>query len=112
MEEKGKKIILKGVPASPGVVTEKVKIINSVPEMDKMEEGNILVAPMTSPDYNPCLFKASAFITDIGGMASHAAIVAREMGIPCIVGCGNATKILKDNMEVTVDGKKGIIYQQ
>lgn len=112
MNGKGKKILLKGVPASPGIVRGRVKVINSINEMNKMGDEEILIAPMTSPDYIPCILKASAIVTDIGGMLSHAAIISREMGIPCVVGCGDATKKLKDNMEVTIDGKEGIVYQK
>lgn len=106
------KIILRGIPASPGRVKGRVKVINSVKEMDKMEEGDILVASFTNPQYTPAILKASAIITDVGGVLSHAAIVSRESGIPCIVDTGKATEKLKDNMEVTIDGGKGIIYQE
>lgn len=112
MKEENRKIIIKGVPASPGIAKGKVKIINSIQEMNKMRENEILVAPMTSPDYTPCILKALAIVTDIGGRLSHAAIVAREMGIPCVVGCGEATKKLRDNMEVLVDGSQGVVIKE
>ncbi|MDI6591744.1 MAG: PEP-utilizing enzyme [Patescibacteria group bacterium] len=101
------KIILKGIPASSGVVRGKIKIVNSLFEIDKMEEGDILVSILTNPHYLPAILKAKAIVTDIGGILSHHAIVAREMGIPCVVGTNEATKKLKDNMEVIVDGEKG-----
>ena len=109
---KDKKILLNGIAASPGVVRGKAKIILQLDQMDKMDDGNILVAPHTSPDYTPAILRASAIVTDIGGMLSHAAIVSRESGIPCVAGTGEATKKLKDNMEIIVDGTNGIVYKQ
>lgn len=102
--------ILKGIPASPGIGTGTVKILSSPKEISKVEKGDVLVAPMTSPDYVPAMKKAVAIITNEGGMTSHAAIVSREMGIPCIVGTKNATKILEDNDIVTVNGASGEIF--
>lgn len=102
--------ILIGAAASPGIGSGPVKILKSSKEISKIKEGDVLVAPMTSPDYVPAMKKASAIITDQGGQTSHAAIVSREMGIPCVVGTKNATKILKDGNFVTVDGKEGKIY--
>lgn len=105
-----KKIILKGVPASPGVAKGEVRVINSPNGNEKMIEGAIFVAPETNPEFVPAMLKAIAIVTDRGGMLSHAAIVARELGIPGVVGTGNATKILKDGMKVIVDGTSGVIY--
>lgn len=102
--------ILSGIPASPGIGTGVVKVLSSPKEIGKVEKGDVLVAPMTSPDYVPAMKKATAIITNEGGMTSHAAIVSREMGIPCIVGTKNATKLLKDNDIVTVNGSDGNIY--
>ncbi|WKZ25857.1 MAG: phosphoenolpyruvate synthase [bacterium] len=102
--------ILKGIPASPGVGTGVVKILKSPKEIDKIKSGDILVAPMTSPDYVPAMKKASAIVTNEGGMTSHAAIVSREMGIPCVVGTKEGTKILKDGDYVTVNGASGEIF--
>jgi pyruvate,water dikinase len=102
--------ILKGIPASPGIGTGKVRILKSPKEIDKIDKGDILVAPMTSPDYVPAMKKASAIITNEGGMTSHAAIVSREMGTPCVVGTKEATKILTDGQIVTVNGKTGEIF--
>lgn len=102
--------ILTGISASPGIGTGVVKVLTSPSEISKVEKGDVLVAPMTSPDYVPAMKKATAIITNEGGMTSHAAIVSREMGIPCIVGTKNATKILKDNDVVTVNGTDGNIY--
>jgi pyruvate,water dikinase len=102
--------ILSGIPASPGIGTGIVKVLSSPKEIGKVEKGDVLVAPMTSPDYVPAMKKATAIITNEGGMTSHAAIVSREMGIPCVVGTKNATKILVDNDIVTVNGTDGNIY--
>lgn len=105
------KIILRGLGSSPGVGMGKVKIIRSQKEIKNMSKGDILVTEMTTPDFVPAMKKAAAIVTDTGGMTSHAAIVSRELGVPCIVGSGNATTILKDDMEVSVDGSHGIVYE-
>lgn len=102
--------ILAGTPASPGIGTGHVKVLASPKEIDKVKEGDVLVAKMTSPDYVPAMKKASAIITNEGGMTSHAAIVSRELGVPCVVGTKEATTKLKDGFVVTVDGAKGQIY--
>lgn len=102
--------ILTGAPASPGVGTGYVKILKSPKEIDKVGKGDVLVAPMTSPDYVPAMKKAAAIITDQGGQTSHAAIVSRELGIPCVVGTQKATKQLKDGMMVTVNGETGQVF--
>jgi pyruvate,water dikinase len=111
VEVKSEKILLKGIAASPGVGTGKVKIILSPEEFDKFEEGDVLVTVMTNPDYEPLMAKASAIVTDEGGHLSHAAIVSRELGKPAVVGTKDATKILKDGMVVTVDGIHGVVYE-
>jgi len=102
--------ILHGTSASPGVGTGRVKILKSPKEIGKIHEGDILVAEMTSPDYVPAMKKAAAIITDAGGSTSHAAIVSRELGVPCVVGTRDATHKLKDDVVVTVDGTKGLVY--
>jgi pyruvate,water dikinase len=102
--------ILKGIPASPGMGTGTVRILKSPKEIDKIKSGDILVAPMTSPDYVPAMKKATAIVTNEGGMTSHAAIVSREMGIPCVVGTKDGTKKLKDGDVITVNGSTGEIY--
>ncbi len=102
--------ILTGTPASPGIGTGHVKVLASPKEIEKVKEGDVLVAKMTSPDYVPAMKKASAIITDEGGMTSHAAIVSRELGVPAVVGTKEATTKLKDGFVVTVDGAKGQIY--
>jgi pyruvate,water dikinase len=103
--------ILKGMGASPGIATGKVKIVKNMSEITKIEEGDILVTTMTSPDLVPKMSQSAAIITDLGGATSHAAIVSREMGLPAIVGTGNGTNILKDGQIVTVDAYDGIVYE-
>jgi pyruvate,water dikinase len=102
--------ILTGSPASPGLVSGRVKIIKNARQINKIEQGNILVAPMTSPDFVPAMKKSAAIITDQGGQTSHAAIVSRELGIPCIVGTKEATSKLTDGVLVNVDGEKGQVF--
>ena len=100
----------KGIVVSKGkIVRGKAKILLTPRNLSKMKQGDILVAPMTSPDYVVAMRKAVAIITDEGGMTSHAAIVSRELGIPCIVGTKIATKVLKDGILVKVDTEKGIV---
>jgi len=110
MKERSSKILLRGVPASPGVAGGKVKIIVSPADIEQFKDGEILVAPLTNPQYTTAILKAVAIVTDIGGVISHPAIVARELGIPCVTGTENATKILHNNDEVEVDGDEGIVY--
>lgn len=110
MKMKEKRILLKGTPASPGEVRGKVKIIIEPEDTGKIEYKDILVTPFTNPLFIPAILKALAIITDEGGMMCHAAIVSREFGIPCVTGTGQATKKLADEMEVIVDGERGLIY--
>jgi pyruvate,water dikinase len=104
-------VILSGKPASPGVGSGEVKLVKSPKEIGKVKDGDILVSKMTSPDFVPAMKRASAIVTDEGGMTSHAAIVSRELGVPCVVGTKNATKVLKEGEVVTVDGELGVIYK-
>lgn len=110
MKEQNRKILLKGIPASPGRVKGKVKVLMKPEDAEKMNDGDILVVSETNPEYTLAILKASAIVTDRGGILSHPAIVAREMGIPGIVGTLEATKKLSDGMKVTVDGVEGIVY--
>lgn len=103
------KDMLKGEIGYKGIVQGKAKIIMTPKEIYKLNEGEILIAPMTTPDYIPAMKKASAFITDEGGITSHASIVSREMKKPCIVGTKIATKIIKDGFELKVNANKGYI---
>lgn len=104
-------VITKGLGASPGIAAGTVKIINSTDELDKVREGDILVTVMTTPDMVPAMKRANGIITDEGGVTCHAAIVSRELGIPCVVGTGEATSILSENSQVTLDGNKGIVWE-
>ena len=110
-EEKKLKELLRGLPASPGIASGRVKIIYSADEIDKIEKGDVLVTTMTNPDMVPAMEKAAAIVTDEGGITSHAAIVSRELGVPCIVGTERATKVLKNGQLVTVDAYKGVVYE-
>jgi pyruvate,water dikinase len=103
--------ILVGIPASPGMASGPVKIIKNPKEINKIKNGDVLVTGMTTPDFVPAMKKAVAIVTDSGGQTSHAAIVSRELGIPCIVGTQTATKILKNNQFVTVNGLRGEVYK-
>lgn len=110
-ESKKAKVILEGLPASPGIAHGLVKILKGASEINKVERGDVLVAVMTDPDFVPAMKRASAIVTDEGGKTSHAAIVSRELGIPAIVGTGSATKILKTGEEISVDGSLGKVYE-
>lgn len=103
-------LLLSGASASPGLAWGKVVIIKNAREIDKVKTGSVLVASMTNPDFVPAMKRASAIITDKGGKTSHAAIVSRELGVPCVVGTNLATKRLKNNTVVTVDGTEGKIF--
>lgn len=100
---------IKGNIGNKGKIIGEVCIIRKPQDMSKMQKGMILVAPETTPDFIPAMGLASAFVTDIGGITSHAAIVAREMNKPCITGTKNATKILKDGDAVEVDADTGVV---
>ncbi len=103
--------ILTGSPASPGIGIGPVKIIRSPSEIDKIKHGDVLVAPQTNPDYVPAMKRASAIVTEKGGRTSHAAIVSRELGIPAVVGAEGATRKLKNEMIITVNGESGEIFK-
>ena len=105
------KVLLSGLGAAPGMATGIVRIINSGRDLDKVSQGDIMVTKMTMPDMVPGMKRAGAIVTDEGGMACHAAIVSRELGCPAVVGTKKATSILKDGMEITVDGGKGLVYE-
>ncbi len=107
------KVLLTGNAVGEKIGTGKVKIMFSMAEADKFNAGDVLVAPTTSPDWEPVMKKASAIITETGGRTCHAAIVSRELGKPAVVGAKDATKILKDSQKVTLscaEGEIGKIY--
>jgi pyruvate,water dikinase len=102
-------VLVRGLAASPGRATGAVRVLRSPEEGAALKPGEILVAPMTTPDWVPVLRRAGALVTEGGGMTCHAAIVSRELGVPCIVGARRATEVLRDGEEVTVDGAKGTV---
>jgi pyruvate,water dikinase len=104
-------IILKGIAASPGIASGKIKIIEELEDLDRIKQDDILVTKMTNPDMVVTMQKSAGIVTDEGGLTSHASIVSREMGIPAVVGTNEATTILKDGETITVDGFRGIIYK-
>ena len=105
------KILLSGIPASPGIVSGPVKIVHDLSHLAKIKKGDVFVTEMTNPDMVVAMQRAAAIITDEGGQTSHAAIVSREMGIPCVVGTTSATKDLQDGMIVTVDGERAKVME-
>lgn len=99
--------LARGLAAAPGRAHGAVRIVSSPQHASDLRDGDVLVAPMTTPDWVPLLRRAAALVTDSGGVTCHAAIVARELGIPAVVGAGNATEVLKAGAVVTVDGTRG-----
>ncbi|QCF25585.1 phosphoenolpyruvate synthase [Hydrocarboniclastica marina] len=113
LKEKGA-VIVEGRSIGHRIGSGPVRIVTSIHEMDRVKDGDVLVTDMTDPDWEPVMKRASAIITDRGGRTCHAAIIARELGIPAVVGCGNATEILQEDQEVTVscaEGDTGLIYE-
>jgi len=104
------KPVVRGLGASPGRVSGTVRVLESPSDEASMKSGEILVTHMTSPDWVPIMRRAAAIVTDAGGMTSHAAIVARELGLPCIVGARDATRVLATGTLVTVDGGAGTVW--
>ncbi len=104
-------VLLSGAAASPGVAHGPVKIVPDPSRIDKVLNGDVLVAEMTTPDFVPAMKRAAAIVTDRGGRTAHAAIVSRELGIPCVVGTEKATATLKDGQVITVDGSAGKVYE-
>lgn len=103
--------ILAGSPASPGVASGPVKLVPDPTKIDKVYDGDVLVTEMTTPDFVPAMKRAAAIVTDRGGRTAHAAIVSRELGIPCVVGTEKAMATLKDGQIVTVNGGGGKVYE-
>ena len=104
-------VLLTGASASPGMASGPAKIVPEASQIDKVVNGDILVTEMTTPDFVPAMKRAVAIVTDRGGRTSHAAIVSRELGIPCIVGAEGATTTLTDGRIITVDGSRGKVYE-
>ncbi|EPG1637830.1 phosphoenolpyruvate synthase [Pseudomonas aeruginosa] len=113
LKDKGT-VLVEGRAIGQRIGAGPVKVINDVSEMDKVQPGDVLVSDMTDPDWEPVMKRASAIVTNRGGRTCHAAIIARELGIPAVVGCGNATQILQDGQGVTVscaEGDTGFIFE-
>ncbi|MBD8212771.1 phosphoenolpyruvate synthase [Erwinia persicina] len=106
-------VVVEGRAIGHRIGAGEVKVIHDISEMNRIEKGDVLVTDMTDPDWEPIMKKASAIVTNRGGRTCHAAIIARELGIPAVVGCGNATDLLKDGHQVTVscaEGDTGYVY--
>ena len=104
-------VLLSGVAASPGIASGPVKIIADTSQIDRVYDGDILVTEMTTPDFVPAMKRAAAIVTNRGGRTAHAAIVSRELGIPCVVGTEEAMTTLSNGQVITVDGSHGKIYE-
>ncbi len=113
LKQKGK-VLCEGRSIGQRIGSGKVRIVHSIKEMDKVQPGDVLVSDMTDPDWEPVMKRASAIITNRGGRTCHAAIIARELGVPAIVGSGNATEVLEEDADVTVscaEGDTGFVYE-
>ena len=108
--ERGAELV-RGLGAAPGAAHGPVRVIATLADADRLREGEVLVTHMTAPDWVPLMRKAAAIVTDSGGMTCHAAIVSRELGIPCVVGTAEATKVLRDGEVVTVDATSGVVTE-
>ncbi|BBX71360.1 phosphoenolpyruvate synthase [Mycolicibacterium psychrotolerans] len=100
-------VLARGLAAAPGIASGRVRVLETPDQGERLEKGEILVAQMTNPDWLPTIRRAAALVTDTGGMTCHAAIVARELGVPCVVGTRTATRDLHDGTVATVDGARG-----
>ncbi len=104
-------VLVEGIGASPGCGSGEVRVVARLDEIDRIEEGDVMVTEKTMPDMVPAMKRAAAIVTDEGGLTSHAAIVSRELGKVAVVGTGDASKVLEDGDRVTVDGDKGKVYE-
>ncbi|WP_324663542.1 phosphoenolpyruvate synthase [Haloarcula sediminis] len=102
-------VLVDGLGASPGTATGTVRVVGTLDQLDKVNQGDIIVTEMTTPDMVPAMKRAGALVTDEGGMTSHAAIVSRELGVPAVVGAETGTSTLTDDQLVSVDGDRGIV---
>ena len=109
---KPKENIVKGVAASPGIVSESACVIYGPEDFSRMTAGGVLVAPLTTPAWTPLFARAGGIVTDVGGPLSHGSIVAREYGIPAVLGTGNATKVIQNGQWITVNGDDGVVEIQ
>ena len=104
-------VLVLGAAASPGRATGTVRVIRDPADGAALQPGDVLVAPLTAPAWTPLFAIAAAVVTDVGSPLAHASIIAREYGIPAVVGCGDATLRLKDGQHVTVDGSAGVVEE-
>ncbi len=104
-------VLLRGLGGAPGDASGAARVLTSLADAANLNDGDVLVTHMTSPDWLPLLRRAAAVVTDSGGMTCHAAIVSRELGIPCVVGTGEATRKLRDGEIVTVDATRGVVLE-
>ena len=104
-------LLLHGLGGAPGSASGAARVLTSLNDAASLNDGDILVTHMTSPDWLPLMRRAAAIVTDSGGMTCHAAIVSRELGIPCVVGTGEATRLLRDGEIVTVDATRGVVLE-
>jgi pyruvate, water dikinase len=106
----GEQPIVRGFGASPGIASGIARLLRGAAEMDRIQAGEVLVTTMTTPDMVPAMSRAAAIVTDEGGMTCHAAIVSRELGVPCVVGTREATQKIAEGSQITVDGKTGQVF--
>jgi pyruvate,water dikinase len=104
-------VLVSGLGASPGIASGAARIVTQLDQLDKVGEGDVIVTEMTTPDMVPAMKRAAGIVTDEGGMTSHAAIVSRELGVPAVVGSGNASTTLDDDQRITIDGDKGTVTE-
>ena len=107
----GEDVLLSGTSGSPGIARGPARIVHDISEFGKLQAGDVLVAPVTNPAWTPLFQRAAAVVVDTGGSASHAAIVAREYGVPAVMGTMNGTKELRDGQWVQVDGSRGLVLK-
>ncbi len=104
-------VLVTGLGASPGQVSGPARIIDSAADMDRVQDGDVIVTEMTTPDMVPAMKRAVGIVTDEGGMTSHASIVSRELGVPAVVGTGTATRQIDDGQQIAIDGETGTIRE-
>jgi pyruvate, water dikinase len=105
------RVLLRGLGGAPGGASGAARVLRSLADADALRDGDVLVTHMTAPDWTALMRRAAAIVTDSGGMTCHAAIVSRELGIPCVVGTGEATRLLRDGEIVTVDATRGVVLE-
>ena len=109
--QNGNDILLRGTSGSPGLARGPAKVVRDISEFGKLQAGDVLVAPVTNPAWTPLFQRAAAVVVDTGGAASHAAIVAREYGVPAVMGTMNGTSVLRDGQWIQVDGSRGLVLK-